>query len=220
MKLEDEIRSVSERNLDEIRLENTPFTYKAHHNTYYIPVYPRAFIEEVTNIDYDRRTVTAKFVLMITVCLKVDNPNLQKFLKDHLILEFGYNQVLFIPEHITLENSPFLISQDPTNNNDYVNYRISGAIECSAEFDSMFFPYRRIEVTNHLCIRQQEYREWNRDGTCNEYHIRYNIMMLVEQNHEKYAQFLHYTGDKLFGDFKIDNNSSQAVADTDHTSIK
>jgi hypothetical protein len=157
---------------------------------------------------------------MVTVCLKVDKPGLRDFLKEHLILEFGYNQVLFIPEHITLENSPFLISRVPTHDKDYVNYRISGAIECSAEFDSMFFPYRRIEVTNHLCIRQQEYREWNSDGTCSEYSIRYNIMMLVEQNHEKYAQFLHYTGDKKFGDFKIDHNSSQAIADTDYVSIQ
>lgn len=185
-----------------------------------MPVYPRAYIEEVVNIDYDRRTVTAKFVLMVTVCLKVDKPELREFLREHLILEFGYNQILFIPEHITLENSPFLITRVPTHNRDYVNYRITGAIECSAEFDSMFFPYRRIEVTNHLCIRQQEFRHWHQDGSYTEYFIRYNIMMLVEENHEKYAQFLHYTGNKRFGDFKIDHSSSQAVADTDHSSVK
>jgi hypothetical protein len=42
-----------------------------------VPVYPRAFLEEVVNIDYDRRTVTAKFVLMVTVSLKVDNAQLR-----------------------------------------------------------------------------------------------------------------------------------------------
>lgn len=29
---------------------------------------------------------------------------------------------------------------------DYVTYRINGAVECTANFDSMFFPFRRIEV--------------------------------------------------------------------------
>jgi hypothetical protein len=127
--------------------------------------------------------------------------------------------VLFIPEHITLENSPFLISRVPTHDPDYVNYRISGAIECTAEFDSMFFPYRRIEVTNHLTIRQQEFKEWHFDGTCSEYAVRYNIMMLVEENHMKYAQFLPFSGSGKFGSFKIDQNSSQAVADVDQQNI-
>lgn len=45
-------------------------------------------------------------------------------------------------------------------------------------------------------------------------------MMLLEQDHEKYAQFLHYTGNKRFGDFKIDHHSSQAVAETDYASIQ
>jgi hypothetical protein len=107
----------------------------------------------------------------------------------------------------------------PTHDRDYVNYRISGAIECAAEFDSMFFPYRRIEVTNHLCVRQQEFRQRHPDGSHSDYAVRYNIMMLVEENHEKYAQFLPYSGRKLFGNFKIDHNSSQAVADVDHHSI-
>lgn len=117
-----------------IRLENTIFTYKE--KTYFIPVYPRAYIEEVVNINYDRRTVTAKFVFLITVNLKVDNDKLREFLKEHLILEFGYNQIIFIPEDITLTNSPFLITRIQSPNNDYVTYRISGAIECSANFDS------------------------------------------------------------------------------------
>jgi hypothetical protein len=33
----------------------------------FIPVYPRVYIEEVTGIDSERRTVTAKFVLFITI---------------------------------------------------------------------------------------------------------------------------------------------------------
>jgi hypothetical protein len=34
---------------------------------HHIKVYPRAYIEEVTGIDSERRTVTAKFVLFITI---------------------------------------------------------------------------------------------------------------------------------------------------------
>lgn len=97
------------------------------------------------NVDYDRRTVTAKFVVFVTVCLKVDMPQLREFLAGHLILEFGFNQVIFIPEHITLENSPYLISKMPgKSTDDYVTYKINGSVECTANFDSMFFPYRRI----------------------------------------------------------------------------
>lgn len=167
----------------EERPENNPYSYKHHgDNTYYIPVYPRAFVEEVINIDNDRRTVTAKFVLMVTVCIKVNNDKLRDFLKNHLILEFGYNQTLFIPEHITLENSPFLISRVAANDkDDYVTYKIIGTIECDAYFDCMFFPYRRIEVVNHLCIREQEFNE-ERDGTFVKHVIRYNTMMLMEEN--------------------------------------
>lgn len=36
-------------------------------DTYFIPVYPRAYIEEIVGIDTDRRTVTAKFVFLLTV---------------------------------------------------------------------------------------------------------------------------------------------------------
>jgi len=62
-----------------------------------VPVYPRAYIEEVIGIDYDRRTVTAHCVIHITVCCKVNDPALKNFIRKHLILEFGYNQTICIP---------------------------------------------------------------------------------------------------------------------------
>jgi hypothetical protein len=83
----------------------------------------------VINIDTDRRTVTAKFVLYITVCLKVSDSDLKKFLSEHLILEFAYTQGIFIPEDITRENSPYLITKMTGNADDsYVTYRIKGPI--------------------------------------------------------------------------------------------
>jgi hypothetical protein len=70
---EDSFTGIASEYPAEMHLECVPFTYRRHENTYYIPAYPRAFVEEVVNIDYDRRTVTAKFVVLITVCLKVNN---------------------------------------------------------------------------------------------------------------------------------------------------
>ena len=56
-----------------IELENSIFKLTTKDNssdTYYIPVYPRAYIEEVVTIDTERRTVTAKFIIMLTISLK------------------------------------------------------------------------------------------------------------------------------------------------------
>lgn len=78
---------------------------------YYIPVYTHAVIEDIVGIDYDRRTVSAHFVLYITQYLKFPQPNpkLKEFLQDHLTLEFGYNQEILIPETMKADNTPYMI---------------------------------------------------------------------------------------------------------------
>ena len=67
-------------------IESLPFEYKKYPNTIFVPVYPRAHVEEVVGIDSDRRTVTARFVIYITICLKVNDEELKEFLAKHLIL--------------------------------------------------------------------------------------------------------------------------------------
>lgn len=60
----------------------------------------------------------------------------------------------------------------------YVTYKIRGNIECYAAFDHMFFPYRQIEVINHMVIRSQTFKN---------YEIKYNAMLLKKNN--QYHQF-------------------------------
>jgi len=152
-------------------MESLPYVYAKYPQTIFVPVYPRAHVEEVVGIDSERRTVTARFVVYITICLKVTEPGLKQFLKDHLILEFGYNQVIYIPELMKLDNPPFIIQEviEPDQKQDYVTYKIKGNLECSASFDLMLFPYREIDVVNHLVIRSQVYEDWT---------IKYNAILL------------------------------------------
>jgi hypothetical protein len=80
---------------------------------------------------------------------------LRDYVRKHLILEFGYNQTIFIPEHTVCENNPYLIKRvhqrysknDEKEDEKYATYSIRGSIECSASFNNMFFPFRKIEVT-------------------------------------------------------------------------
>lgn len=75
------------------------------------------------------------------------------------------------------DNPPYIIKEvsDPNSPDDYVTYMIKGNIECSAFFDMMLFPYRQIQVINHLVIRSQFYKGKDKDYT-----IKYNAMMLLE----------------------------------------
>lgn len=56
-----------------------------------------------------------------------------------------------------IDNPPFIIQEvvEADSNEDYITYKIKGNFECSAIFDFMFFPYRQIEVVNHMVIRSQ-----------------------------------------------------------------
>jgi hypothetical protein len=132
-------------------------------NIIFVPVFPRAHVEEVIGIDYDRRTVTARFVIHLTICLQTDEdkPALKKYLREHLILEFGYNQVIYIPELMKLDNPPYIIQEvvEADHKDDYVTYKIKGNLECAAMFDLMLFPYRQIDVVNHLVIRSQTFHD-------------------------------------------------------------
>ncbi len=61
---------------------------------------------------------------------------LRNYIREHLILEFGYNQTIFIPEHIVCENNPYLIKRvyqkfvEKGHNDEqkYVTYSIRGDI--------------------------------------------------------------------------------------------
>lgn len=132
-------------------------------------------MEEVIGIDHDRRTVTARFTIHLTVCLKGQEGDMKKYIRSHLILEFGFNQIIYIPELMMRDNPPYVIQEviEPTRGEDYVTYKIKGNIECSANFDFLLFPYRQIEVINHLVIRSQEYKG---------HIIKYNAMMLLDNN--------------------------------------
>ena len=75
-----------------------------------------------------------------------------------------------------LDNPPFIIQEviEPDQKVDYITYKIKGNLECSALFDLMFFPYREIDVINHLVIRSQTFT----DSRDKEYVIKYNAMIL------------------------------------------
>lgn len=60
---------------------------------------------------------------------------------------------------------------EPDQKKDYVTYKIKGNLECAASFDLMLFPYREIDVVNHLVIRSQVYKGCT---------IKYNAILLKE----------------------------------------
>ena len=45
-----------------------------------------------------------------------------------MILEFGYNQMIYIPELMKMDNPPFIIQKvvEPDQKEDYITYRIKG----------------------------------------------------------------------------------------------
>ena len=72
------------------------------------------------------------------------------------------------------DNPPYIIQEVvyPGQNEDYMTYKIKGNFECSAIFDLMLFPYRQIEVINHLVVRSQTFENWE---------IKYNCLLLKEE---------------------------------------
>ena len=61
-----------------------------------------------------------------------------------------------------LDNPPFIIREvfEPDQKEDYVTYKIKGNLECKALFDLMLYPYRQIDVVNHLVIRSQTFNNF------------------------------------------------------------
>ena len=71
---ETHFRRSAKLNAEDLLMESIPFEYMKYPRTIFVPVYPRAQVEEVIGIDSDRRTVTARFLFHITICLDLDNP--------------------------------------------------------------------------------------------------------------------------------------------------
>ena len=95
-----------------------------------------------------------------------------------------------------LDNPPFLIQEvvEADQKQDYVTYKIKGNLECSASFDLMLFPYREIDVVNHLVIRSQVYEDWT---------IKYNAILLKDEENVCVSQFAQYFINPEFAGFTI-----------------
>ena len=171
----------------DLLVQSIPFKYIKYPQTIFVPVYPRAQVQQVIQIDAERRTVTARFLIHITICLQLSNWQLKQFIKEHMILEFGYNQMIYIPELMKMDNPPFIIQKvvEPDQKEDYITYRIKGNLQCSALFDLMFFPYREIDVVNHLVIRSQTFC----DSKGRQFVIKYNAMILRDTGEFSATQF-------------------------------
>ena len=83
-------------------------------------------------------------------------------------------------------------------------------MECFANFDLTYYPYRRIEVFNDLCLRSQVFVDFDPEHLQDEpsvpWTIKYNAMVM-EQEYFDHHQFSPYFFNYNFGAFEVTHNS-------------